>query len=78
MNTSVLLVQPNRQLFAEFANGMLKVYFNRNNPNLDRQAWVNSVNPDQTPHNAASDRSTLFAIQYNRFYTYQQVIKKYV
>ena len=38
MNTTVLLVQPNRQLFAEFANGMLKVYFNRNNPNLDRQA----------------------------------------
>ena len=28
----------------------------------DRQIWANSVDPDQTPHNAASDQgSTLFA-----------------
>ena len=29
----------------------------RNNPKYwDRQAWTNSVDPDQTPQNAASDQ----------------------
>ena len=42
----------------------------------DRQAWANSIDPDQTPQNAASDQGLHCLPLTQQFYKHSQVIKR--
>ena len=55
--------------------GSIKSYYRSYSTYSDRQAWVNSVDPDQTPQNAASDQGLHFLPLTQQFYTHSQVVK---
>ena len=53
----------------------LIIYYCTYSTYSDRQAWANSVDPDQTPQNAASDQGLHCLSLTQQFYKHSQVIK---
>ena len=59
----------------DFSGGLMWSYYRTYSTYSVRQAWANSVDPDQTPQNAASDQGLHCLPLIQHFYTHSQVVK---